>query len=495
MSIKRSAAHVLVLLAAVITGGFIMLEAVRADTGLGKITVLLLAAMIGIAGLALLSAFTTNGQMFMGLIYILIACTFLNQAFFAVHLGFFSLFIYRLLLIGAGALHIAGILTNRHHIDRWNRVNVKGVLMFFALWFTYGLLSLLWAKSVTYGIKYLALMGMGMFLIYLIVMFIQRFDQLMVFYGIWLVMTIFVMAIGFYNHFTHNHLPSSTLYNGPQYKQHYPTSVFFNQNDFATFLCISFFLYAAAVKNFKNGYVKAVSLLLAICALYLIILTGSRASLLGICAGAAVYVFILLPYLLKKFALYAAGAGAALFAVLFAGRITNAVLNLFSAPQAMPGQQPLPSNLARANLLKNAFHYVIDSWGFGVGAGNVSYYLKAEPVYDTGGVVEVHNWLVEIMANFGVLTMLGYLTVYLFLFWTLYKCHERKSENQSRLITEGLITAMAGFLVSSISPSSVSNLFFHWVFLSLVIAAVNILRRLQKEPAVTAYYEKQGDAR
>ena len=185
------------LLAAVITGVFIMLEAVRADAGFGKFTVLLLAAMIGIAGLALISAFTTNGRMFMGLIYILIACTFLNQAFFAIHLGFFSLFIYRLLLIGAGALHIAGILTNRHHIDRWNRVNVKGVLMFFALWFTYGLISLLWAKSVTYGIKYLALMAMGMFLIYLVVMFIQRLDQLMVFYGIWLVMTIFVMAIGF----------------------------------------------------------------------------------------------------------------------------------------------------------------------------------------------------------------------------------------------------------------------------------------------------------
>lgn len=87
-----------------------------------------------------------------------------------------------------------------------------------------------------------------------------------------------------------------------------------------------------------------------------------------------------------------------------------------------------------------------------MGAGNVSYYLKAEPVYDTGGVVEVHNWLVEIMANFGVLTMLGYLTVYLFLFWTLYKCHERKSENQSRLITEGLITAMAGFFGKQHQP-------------------------------------------
>lgn len=117
------------------------------------------------------------------------------------------------------------------------------------------------------------------------------------------------MAVGFYNHFTHNHLPSSTLYNGPQYKQHYPTSVFFNQNDFATFLCISFFLYATAVKNMKNGYVKAVSLLFAISALYLIILTGSRASLLGICAGAAVYVFILFAFPVEKTRAVQRGSG------------------------------------------------------------------------------------------------------------------------------------------------------------------------------------------
>lgn len=81
----------------------------------------------------------------------------------------------------------------------------------------------------------------------------------------------------------------------------------------------------------KNGYVKAVSLLFAISALYLIILTGSRASLLGICAGAAVYVFILLPSLLKKLALYAAGAGAALFAVLFAPYHQRRLESVFSS--------------------------------------------------------------------------------------------------------------------------------------------------------------------
>lgn len=68
-----------------------------------------------------------------------------------------------------------------------------------------------------------------------------KMERLMIVYAIWLVMTVFLMIIGFYNHITHHHLASSTLYSGPEYKQHYPTSVFFNQNDFATFLSISFF--------------------------------------------------------------------------------------------------------------------------------------------------------------------------------------------------------------------------------------------------------------
>lgn len=204
---------------------------------------LLAVLAIGLFALTLATAFTTKERLFMAVIYILIACTFLNNAFFAIHLGFFSLFLYRLLLIAAGCLHVIGMVRNRTHIERWNGLQVKGILLFFAFWFIYGLVSLLWAKSVTAGIKYLALLAMGIFFIYLIVMYVQKMERLMIVYTIWLVMTLFLMIIGFYNHITHHHLPSSTLYSGPEYKQHYPTSVFFNQNDFATFLSISFFLH------------------------------------------------------------------------------------------------------------------------------------------------------------------------------------------------------------------------------------------------------------
>jgi len=57
------------------------------------------------------------------------------------------------------------------------------------------------------------------------------------------------------------------------------------------------------MRQMKNGYIKAFGLLGAIAALYLILLTESRASLLGIFAGVAIYVWLLLPRFLKKWSI------------------------------------------------------------------------------------------------------------------------------------------------------------------------------------------------
>ncbi len=214
VSIKRSAVHTLALLAAAILGVVLLVGAIHKDIGFVQMAAVLAVLAIGLFALALATAFTTKERLFMAVIYILIACTFLNNAFFAIHLGFFSLFLYRLLLIAAGCLHIIGMVRNRTHIERWNGLQVKGILLFFAFWFIYGLVSLLWAKSVTAGLKYLALLAMGIFFIYLIVMYVQKIERLMIVYAIWLVMTVFLMIIGFYNHITHHHLASSTLYSG-----------------------------------------------------------------------------------------------------------------------------------------------------------------------------------------------------------------------------------------------------------------------------------------
>ncbi len=93
-------------------------------------------------------------------------CNICQQCFFTIKLGFFSLFPYRILLILAGFLFIAEMLKGSQHLEKWKQVHVKGILMFFTFWFCYGMISLLWVKSATEGVKYLFLLAMGMFLFF-----------------------------------------------------------------------------------------------------------------------------------------------------------------------------------------------------------------------------------------------------------------------------------------------------------------------------------------
>ncbi len=349
----------------------------------------------------------------------------------------------------------------------------------FAFWFIYGLVSLLWAKSVTAGIKYLALLAMEF----------SSFTSLSCTCKNGAAHGCLYHLAGddsipddhwFYNHMTHHHLPSSTLYSGPEYKRHYPTSVFLIKMTLQHFYRSASF-YITLVKNIKNGYIKAIGLLLSLCALYLILLPVQEPAFWAFLPARCLHLHCIAACSKENGHLAVCGRNHH-FAVLFAGRIYSKFWELFLAPQTPHSfHDMLPSNVARANLLKNAWHFSLihtDSSR----SRNVSYYLEHHALYDTDNVTEVHNWLVEILANFGLFIMLGYLAVYAYLIWVLYKFHERKLGNQSKLITEGLITALVSFLVSSISPSSVSNLFFHWVFLALVIAAVNVLRRSRQMP-------------
>ncbi|MBD8070885.1 teichuronic acid biosynthesis protein TuaE [Bacillus sp. PS06] len=407
-------------------------------------------------------------KLFTSVMYILVISTFFNQSFIKLQLSFFSLFLYRMLLIAALFLFIVYVLRERNLSDYWNQVKVKGVLLFLLGWLVYGAISLLWVKSMIDGIKYLLLLAIGILFVYLAVFTFTRVSKLLVFYGIWLVMTIFLLIIGLINHFGQIQLPTSTLYGGPEYKQAYPTAVFFNQNDFATFLTISFFFYCSAVKNSSNQLLRLSSVVLALLCVYIIYLTESRASLLALIIGLFVYMVILLPRYLKKIVLVVAGA-AGVGGLAFLLQMVS-----FEPPLTMT-ENP-SSNHVRLNLLKNTFHYFLNTYGFGVGAGNLPFYLEYKPIFNTAGVLEVHNWLAEIAGNFGIVIIVGYIIMYVYLFFSLLLNEEAQRNSHQKMLAEAAMVSLVAFLVSSISPSSVSNLYFHWVFLGFVIAMVSVFK-------------------
>ncbi|WP_409291949.1 teichuronic acid biosynthesis protein TuaE [Peribacillus sp. SCS-37] len=406
-------------------------------------------------------------------VYMLLAASFLNQSGPSLDLGFVTLFLYRIILGGSVLLFLWHVVGDKMLPVYWENTRVKGTLLFLLFWLGYGMLSLLWAKDPAEGIKYWFLLCFGTAFIYLAAFTFTTLNRVITACAVWMAMSVLLMAIGVYNHAAAYQLPTSSLYGGPSYKLNYPTSVFFNQNDFAAFLTITFFFYMSGTKNVGNGFIKAGCCLLALLSIYLIDLTESRASLLGAAGGLAVYMMLVLPRVLKKAAVYF------LTAVIAAG----VLFILYQLPALHSDFQSgvlqtygvLPSNTARINLLKNTFMYFTGSLGFGVGAGNLPYYLEHEPIYYTGAVLQVHNWLAEILGSFGIFVFGGYILMYGSLMIILFRMHGSETK-KGRMLIEACLPALAGFLVSSISPSSVMNLYFHWVFLGIVIALVSVLK-------------------
>ncbi|WP_078550016.1 teichuronic acid biosynthesis protein TuaE [Litchfieldia alkalitelluris] len=418
------------------------------------------------------------------LMFLLICSTFLNQSIFTIHLGFFSLFLYRMLLITVVTLFVLHIFKEKNFIDYWNQVHVKGILLFFLVWIVYGTISLLWVKSLIAGIKYLFLLGIGIAFIFLAVFLLKKLSQLFAVYLFWSVMSMLLLILGCVNHFGHIQLPSSTLYGAPEYKLGYPTAVFFNQNDFATFLTISFFFYFSALKNSRNSYFKCGAFILSGLSVYMIYLTESRASLLAIGVGLIIYVLMIVPSLLKKVIVITSALTITLLFYLNIEKIYSILLQLSEA-----STESTSSNVVRLNLIKNTFAFFIESFGFGVGVGNLPFYLENQAIYDTNHVVEVHNWLVEIIGNFGWGIFLGYLTMYIYLIHRLYCFYKKRLGNQAKWLVEAAILSLIAFLVSSISPSSVSNLFFHWVFLGFVISLLSVLRGKESQDVIDNWHE------
>lgn len=418
-----------------------------------------------------------RGQLLRVTMYALIVSTFFNQSVLSIHIGFFSLFLYRLLLMAAVLIFIYQMFKDSHFLEGSNLIYVKEVLLFLLCWLAYGMISLLWAASLIEGVKYLFLLGMGIVFVYLATFVFTEVKPLLTFFKIWLVMTIVLLIIGFVNHFGSIQLPSSTLYGGPKYKMSYPTSVFTNQNDFAAFLSISFSFYLVFAKNSKSLPVKIATIILAVLSLYTIYLTESRASLLGVLLGLFVYLLILLPKKAKKSAGVSAAVVFLLCIALFGSRLLNKFQVMGITALQDPGIENPSSNVVRLRLLFNTIHYVTETYGFGVGAGNIPYYLQYEPVYNIHHVYEAHNWLGEIMGNFGILIMLLYLAMYVYLFLNLYRCYQAQKNLEYNLLLEGCMIALIAFFISSVSPSSVSNLYFHWVFMGLVIATVSVINK------------------
>lgn len=242
-----------------------------------------------------------------------------------------------------------------------------------------------------------------------------------------------------------------------------PVFTFVNINDFATYLAISIPFVFLWLNNDKKLVKKSLGYLLILSTILVIYNTGSRGALLALVIGFVFLFGITYIKINKKSMRTLFLAFLAILVVLaiasWAGYLDKLLFKFIYNSEA--------SNSVRINLMKNGLEYLKASKLFGVGSGNVEYWLENTSYYGVAGIRYIHNWWFEVLVNFGLPIFAGYLIYWLKILIKNIKL-ARSSDNK---VSKYLAMAVVIFSIAIISPSSILLMKWLPVFTGFVTAS------------------------
>lgn len=417
----------------------------------------------------------TNIPLF--LTFIMIITAVIGPAFFAFSVGSFSLFPLRITIILLFTYFILQLLKVKK--ISFERIYVKNYLFFLLIWMLYSALSLLWALSKEDGIRNVLILFSGISIVFLCVFYVRKIRDLNIIFNIWLWILPMLLLLGIWNVFTGEHLSISGLANAAERHRFVPTAVFVNPNNFATYLSLSVPFVLAFIRHseLKGKYIIGNTLL--IFTIYLLLMTGSRANYIALLIGLIFWFVLINSFKSKMKILFTLILSGILFAVLFGSSNSLPVMNFteginieqFSNEAEIQGS----SIEIRNNLIKNSLIFLTESFGFGVGSGNIEYYMENKYHFYTYGVLNVHNWWIEVLVNYGIFIFLLYLLFMLAIFMNLLK--SVKDKNLSiieKKISEALLVGFIIFIIASISSSSLIDFGPQWIFWGMTLVLINL---------------------
>jgi hypothetical protein len=148
-------------------------------------------------------------------------------------------------------------------------------------------------------------------------------------------------------------------------------------------------------------------------------------------------------------------------------RSKNALQNL---PKNEEQQNSLTSFQIRINLIINGFNFLKEHPLRGIGCGNFEYYMQNSPnVLPTRNVINSHNWVVQLLCEYGIIIGGVYWIMLLILFISNCKYYFNVTENnmQQFLAVNLLVTLV---IISNVSSSFASNPLNWTIFFLLHIA-------------------------
>lgn len=402
------------------------------------------------------------------LLYLMIFAAPLGAKVFSVDLGFFILSPFRMLfLLAVVVMVLIALSGNRRIYVIRRRANAYSLKVYYA-WFFIALISVIWAKDIAAWAKTIIFIGIGVFLI---IMFCNYFTKEHDIYRAFAALQagIAIQAvIGWYEIVTRNYkwleLTDKNLSIYVNGIDRIPIAMQTNPNNFATLMLVGIGISAICATVCEKKVMQRMNIVLGFNYALLLVATTSRANI-------AALIFLVAAWLLmtekRKWLIPLSVVLCIVLSPWIIAFIQKYFLLAYDAHS---------SNSIRLNLILNGLIFLVDTFGIGVGAGQAEFWMAKRAVFGTSGLVNLHNYWIEILTCYGVLFFMAYMVFYCRLFMSMRRHYKNPLvSDKQKNVSLYIAALMVGFIVGSISSSSLISLEWNWVLWGIVISYQGIM--------------------
>jgi len=401
--------------------------------------------------------------------------SYISTELFSINLGFMQISLFRIMVILLPLVCCKRIIIN--YIEQGyffgNKTNRYSII-FMLFWLFYALLSLLWSPSFYDTVRHTYFILCGVVCIVAFSLLTEDLRNISTCLMAAVIMIFVHGIIGWREVFTGNYVVE-TEYTLNYALQMLPVSSMFNVNDYATCMTVGMFLSYALWKTAQSRFISAFAFVVMINSALLVVWSRSRANIYGLVLAMLVLIFLSGKKIIVNLFIIFISLISAVFVVnLLCPWIMELVTDV-----VLPGITGIDlesgSDYVRTNLIKNGLHFLPQNLFMGTGAGGIEHWMSSEWIYDTGGIINIHNWWMEILTGYGIIIFIGYLLFYIKLVVDMYTTYKTSKDKTEIYIALSMIGALVAFSIGSVSSSSNISNYSIWVFFAIAIAFQGLL--------------------
>ncbi|MBD1372181.1 O-antigen ligase family protein [Hazenella sp. IB182357] len=431
------------------------------------------------------------------LFYLMVAFALLGPSVGIAITPDFKLTFFRVAFLLLAGVLIIRLVTHKK-IETSDLHPVRWYFAFFGFWFVYSIISLTWVADMKMGIRYTVFLGMMLPLALSFPYFIKTekvyWRILKILFGVFAVIAIYPV----FESITTIHLPSSRHFEDVGNVS--VTSFFRNQNDLATAMTIliPFLITALYILNIKIKY-KVIVYGVLVFALFSLFATGSRSNTSFVLPLILLTTIASVPFTVKRKQITLKNIGISIvltgLAIVLVSGISMVALSetakqrinekigstgdfIDDVRNAASNQDENYENKSgksateRTELIFSGFEFLQKSHYMGVGAGNTEAWMETKGFR----VVNIHNWWMEILVNYGVIVFVLYMALYLWMIWRLWKIASHKSNQVvSQALRFGALAtfiSLIGFFIGGMTPSTAIHYTPMWCLYGIGLAVI-----------------------